>query len=81
MFKFINFNTKKLILKSFCSKEKVRKEEILLYIMNDKYSVKPDQEYRISHKTIEKVTEEKQITKSVLYYGKHKKLTVQKNTA
>jgi hypothetical protein len=70
MFKFINFNTKKLFFKFFCSKEKVRKEEILLYIMNDKYSVKPDQEYRISHKTIEKASEDKQISKVVLYYGK-----------
>ncbi len=57
----------KKCLKSFCSK--TRKEEILLYIMNDKYSVKPDKEYRILHQTVEKVVDNKK-TKDVVVYGK-----------
>jgi hypothetical protein len=72
MLKLLNINnTSKTIQKFFCTKEKVRKEEILLYIMNDKHSVKPDKEFRISHKTIEKVSEDKKVSKIVLYYDKH----------
>jgi hypothetical protein len=33
--------------------EKIKKEEILLYILDDKYSVKPDKEFRITHTTKE----------------------------
>jgi hypothetical protein len=38
--------------KTFC--DKMKREEILLYIMHDKYSVKPDKEFRINHTTLEK---------------------------
>jgi hypothetical protein len=80
MFKCLNRITKSnSFTKTFCSKEKIRNEEILLYIMNDKYSVKPDKEFRISHKTIEKTTDDKKTTKVVLYYGK--KLLKKTNTA
>ncbi len=34
--------------------DKIKREEILLYIMQDKYSVKPDKEFRIHHTTLEK---------------------------
>ena len=54
--------------KHFCSK--MRKEEILLYIMNDKYSVKPDKEFRIVHQTLEKFEGNKK-SKTVLLYGKN----------
>lgn len=47
----------------------VRKEEIILYIMNDKYSVKPDKEYRISH-TTEMSTKGTEKTLKVLDYSK-----------
>lgn len=52
--------------------EKTRKEEILLYIMNDKYSVKPDKEFRINFTTIESLEEstKKVAAKRVIKYGK-----------
>jgi hypothetical protein len=58
----------KKCLKNFCSK--TRKEEILIYIMTDKYSVKPDKEYHIHHHTIVKLVDNKP-TKDVLLYGKN----------
>lgn len=51
---------------------KTRKEEVMFYIMHDKYSVRPDKEYRISHTTLEstnKKTKKKDL--NVLYYGKN----------
>lgn len=51
---------------------KTRKEEVLFYIMHDKYSVRPDKEYRITHTTLES-TDSKTKGKdlNVLYYGKN----------
>ena len=54
-------------IKNFCSK--MRKEEILLYIMNDKYSVKPDKEFRINHQTVENIDGNKK-SKTVILYGR-----------
>ncbi len=57
--------------KRFC--EKVKKEEILLYIMQDKYSVKPDKEFRINYTTLEKKvseTEDKYKPHKIMHYGK-----------
>jgi hypothetical protein len=68
--KLISLKINQRFVKSFCSKEKIRNEEILLYVMNDKYSVKPDKEFRINHKTIEKI-EDNKLTKVVLKYGKY----------
>lgn len=50
---FVTHEKGQLSKKYFSEKDKLRKEEILFYIMNDKYSVKPDKEYRISHTTID----------------------------
>jgi hypothetical protein len=52
--------------------DKLKKEEILIYVMNDKYSVKPDKEFRISHSTMETFDEKtKKVTKrTVANYGK-----------
>lgn len=52
---------------------KTRKEEVMFYIMHDKFSVKPDKEYRISHTTVESTdlkTKDKDL--NVLYYGNNK---------
>jgi hypothetical protein len=53
--------------------ERTRNEEVLFCIMHDKFSVKPNKEYRISHVTKEKTDN---INKSkdldVIYYGKYK---------
>lgn len=51
---------------------KTRKEEVMFYIMHDKYSVRPDKEYRITHTTLES-TDSKTKCKdlNVLYYGKN----------
>ncbi len=59
-----------LITKEKLREEKTRKEEVMFYIMLDKYSVKPDKEYRISHTTLE-ITDIKTKFKefNVLYYG------------
>lgn len=50
--------------------EKTRKEEIIFYIMHDKYCQKPNKEYRIRHTTLERT---ELINKSkdlyVVYYG------------
>lgn len=64
----LNYLTKS----KFNFSEKIRNEEILVYVMNDKYSVKPDKEFRINHSTLEKIDD---ITKSieskkVVTYGK-----------
>lgn len=62
--KEINLN--KLIL----PEEKTRKEEIIFYIMHDKYCQKANKEYRIRHTTLERT---ELINKSkdlhVVYYG------------
>lgn len=51
---------------------KTRKEEVMFYIMHDKYSVRPDKEYRISHTTLESTdTKTKMKDLNVLYYGKN----------
>jgi hypothetical protein len=55
--------------KFFC--EKIRKEEIHLYVMHDKYSVKPDKEFRINHQTLESFDKDKKNKKmKVMEYGK-----------
>ena len=52
---------------------KTRKEEVMFYIMHDKYSVRPDKEYRISHTTLESTDiKTKMKDLNVLYYGKNK---------
>jgi len=60
---------------NFCFCEKIKKEEIILYIMQDKYSVKPDKEFRINHSTLEKKCEDSQNEKykpnKVIFYGKY----------
>jgi hypothetical protein len=66
MLKIIFFKNKKISLQTNIScnnkianflfrpfSEKIKKEEILLYIMQDKFSIKPDKEFRINHSTIE----------------------------
>ncbi len=53
--------------------QKTRKEEVTFYIMHDKYSVRPDKEYRISHTTLESTDfKTKMKDLNVLYYGKNK---------
>ena len=66
----INRNLKKF----FSDNEKLRKEEILFYIMNDKYSVKPDKEYRINHTTLDNHDNKTNKTspKKIIHYGKLK---------
>jgi hypothetical protein len=52
--------------------DNLRKEEILLYVMNDKYSVKPDKEFRINHTTLDshdKISNKK-TPKKIINYGK-----------
>jgi hypothetical protein len=51
MFKFLKTKPKIHKLRFFC--DKIQKEEILFYIMNDKHSVKPDKEFRINLSSIE----------------------------
>ena len=52
------------------TEKKTRKEEIIFYIMHDKYCQKPNKEYRIRHTTLERT---ELINKSkdlyVVYYG------------
>jgi hypothetical protein len=51
---------------------KTRKEEVMFYIMHDKYSVRPDKEYRIRHTTVESTDiKTKMKDLNVLYYGKN----------
>ena len=69
----VNKNLKKY----FCDNEKLRKEEILFYIMNDKYSVKPDKEFRINHTTLDDHDKQTNKTspKKIIHYGKLNILT------
>ncbi len=69
---FLRMN--KLILRCFSDNGKVRREEILFYIMNDKYSVKPDKEFRISHTTLDGHDQmtNKIAPKKIIQYGKMK---------
>ena len=64
----------KLLLRYFSDNGKLRKEEILFYIMNDKYSVKPDKEYRISHTTLDGHDKDtnKIAPKKIIQYGNNK---------
>ena len=65
------FKLNKLSKKLFSDNDKLRKEEILFYIMSDKYSVKPDKEYRINHTTLDshdKITN-KLAPKKIIQYG------------
>jgi hypothetical protein len=51
--------------------EKTRNEEVLFFIMHDKFSVKPNKEYRISHITKEKTDNINKLKDlDVIYYGK-----------
>lgn len=77
IFKNVQFCKRKIfhnhrdIIETFC--EKIKKEEILLYIMQDKYSVKPDKEFRINHTTLEKKvneTEDKFKPFKIMHYGR-----------
>ena len=52
--------------------EKTRNEEVLFCIMHDKFSVKPNKEYRISHRTKEKTDNINKLKDlDVIYYGKY----------
>lgn len=55
------------LLKKWFSESK-RKEETLIYILNDKFSIKPNQEYRIIYE-IHSKNEEKDILKQVIKCG------------
>lgn len=66
-----NTNTQSIETPS-TKEEKTRKEEVLFYIMHDKFSIKSDKEYRINHTTLESTdlkTRAKDL--NVLYYGKN----------
>jgi len=53
--------------------EKKRREEVIFYIMHDKYSVRPDKEYHISHTTLESTdSKTKMKNLNVIHYGKIK---------
>jgi len=53
--------------------EKTRKEEVMFYIMHDKFSVRPDKEYRIYHTTVESTDlKTKMKNLNVIQYGKNK---------
>lgn len=55
--------------------EKTRNEEVIFCIMHDKFSVKPNKEYRISHTTKEKTDNINKLKDlDVIYYGKVKYL-------
>ena len=69
---FLNKEKGQYNKKFFSGNDNLRKEEILFYIMNDKYSVKPDKEYRICHTTIdnyENTTNKIASRKKIIQYG------------
>ncbi len=52
--------------------EKTRKEEVVFYIMHDKFSVRPEKEYRINHTTVESTDlKTKMKDLNVLHYGNY----------
>jgi hypothetical protein len=68
-----NNNNKKPEIFEIPKDPKTRKEEVMFYIMHDKYSVRPDKEYRISHTTLESTDNKTKMKDlNVLYYGNYK---------
>jgi hypothetical protein len=67
-----NIKISNFLLKQFS--DKLRKEEILFYIMNDKHSIKPDKEYRINHTTLDTHNQKtnKIVPTKIMSYGKLK---------